>query len=80
MGDGMKFEIEFLEDSHDCETCGWSAASGFIIRKDGEVIVNKIPAAYCFDSRDYSSDSPYLDLLYYLHPDIQINIKETEDA
>ena len=75
----MSFEIEFLEDIYECGSCGWTEAQGYVIRKDGEIVVDKTPVASCFDGADYRYDSPYRDLIYYLHPDIQIITKEAED-
>lgn len=57
------FEIVFMDDSHDCETCGSSYAEGYLIKKDGEVVVDKTPSASCFGGANYNQNEAYLELV-----------------
>jgi hypothetical protein len=57
------FEIVFMNDHHNCETCGSSYASGYIIKKDGEVVVDKTPIAACYDDSDYNQNEAYLEVI-----------------
>ena len=57
------YSIEFLSDDMDCETCGWSSATGYIIYKNGEEVVNKTPTAHCYDSESYDHENALLDIL-----------------
>lgn len=50
------YKVQYLEDSIDCETCGSSFATGYIIEcPDGEII-DRSPTAHCYDSVDYPID------------------------
>ena len=59
----MKYKIVWLEDEHDCEICGWSSESGYVIYKDEDVVIENLPVAHCFDSVGYSSEKAFLDIL-----------------
>lgn len=67
------YRIEFLEDSNECETCGWNSAEGYRIYLNDKVIIDKTPSASCFGGGDYYSHSPYKDILEL------IGIPVTED-
>lgn len=58
-----KYRIVWLYDSHDCETCGWSGESGYIIFKGDVIVVDKKPIAHCFDSVGHNPDEAFLDIL-----------------
>jgi len=57
------YKITWLEDSHDCEMCGTDYAAGYVIYKNDVLVIDKTPFAHCFDGDDYSSHSPYADIL-----------------
>ena len=45
--------IEWLHDEYDCDTCGWDFASGARVYRDGELLVEMVPHAHCFDGSTY---------------------------
>lgn len=57
------YKIIWLEDSHPCETCGSNYAAGYVIEKDGQIIVAKTPVAHCFSGSDYNPSEAYTDIL-----------------
>lgn len=59
----MTYKIKYLVDEHDCDTCGWSSAEGYIIYKDGVVVVDKSPVAHCFGGSDYPHSSATFEVL-----------------
>lgn len=59
----MTYKIIRLYDEADCETCGTNYADGYVIEKDGEVVIDKTPTATCFGGGDYSDNDPYKDIL-----------------
>lgn len=50
----MKIEIEFLEDETDCDLCGPTYCTGFLVYFDGELRLDLKPVASCTDARTYS--------------------------
>ena len=57
------YKVEYLEDSHECEDCGKSWATGFIITCPNGEVIEKIPYAYCFDSIHYEEEEASLIIL-----------------
>lgn len=49
-----RLHLEWLTDDHDCETCGYSEASGMRASLDGHVILELIPRAHCFGGDNWS--------------------------
>lgn len=45
----MKVQVNMWDDEHDCETCGFSFATGGEVYIDGELVISRPPRAYCFD-------------------------------
>ncbi|PJT22679.1 hypothetical protein CN884_11925 [Ochrobactrum sp. 30A/1000/2015] len=45
----MKISIEWLGDTHDCETCGPSWAEGARVYIDGLLVLDLQPSAHCYD-------------------------------
>lgn len=43
-------DIDWLTDTHECDDCGLSAATGATITIDGKEAVTLMPSAYCFNS------------------------------
>ncbi len=55
-----KIEIEWLSDSNDCEQCGGGYAQGARVTLDGEPLLELIPRASCFGSKDdWDTDQVY---------------------
>lgn len=48
-----KIKIEWLEDQCECETCGFSYATGARVYVDGVLNLDLTPCAACFDSTDH---------------------------
>lgn len=55
----MVIRIEWLEDSHDCESCGTCYATGARVFFDGKQVIDLEPVAYCFDGDDFDSIEVY---------------------
>ncbi len=55
--------IERTQDSHECETCGFSAADGARVFFDGVLKIDLHPIAACFDGVDYDDDDIYREIL-----------------
>lgn len=62
-GGAKTLTFEWLQDSHDCETCGLSWSEGAVVRLNGQVLVDRTPCATCFGSKSYSSDEVHLAVL-----------------
>lgn len=58
--------IEWLDDSHDCETCGTSYADGARVTIDGKVALDLVPHAYCYDGENYDRDDVFRRILAHL--------------
>jgi hypothetical protein len=48
-----KVRVEWLEDSHECETCGWSYAEGAAVYVDEKLILDLEPVAHCFGGQSF---------------------------
>lgn len=55
--------IEYLEDSHDCETCGYSYAEGARVYFAGVLAFELTPVAHCFGGDNYSQDEVFRQIL-----------------
>lgn len=62
----MKIKIEWLSDSHDCETCGDSYAEGAKVWIDGELVIDKVPRAHCFDVDSWDNFVIYQEIFHKL--------------
>ena len=72
-----KYKIVWLYDEHDCEICGWSSESGYVIYKGDDVVIDAKPIAHCFDSVGYSSDQAFVDILKM--EGIEVEQEESEE-
>lgn len=54
-----EIRIEWLTDSHWCETCGPSFAEGARVFIDDEVLLEMKPVAHCFAEDDFSTSDVY---------------------
>ena len=59
----MHIKIEWTSDEHDCETCGWSYASGANIYFDDELAIELVPIANHFGGQTYTNDEVYTAIL-----------------
>jgi len=67
----MKIKIEWLHDSHDCETCGSSYATGAQVQI-GDTSLLFEPQASCFDVSDWSMTEVYEEILKYMGHELEI--------
>lgn len=51
-----KIEIEWLDDSSNCETCGPSYAEGAVVKIDGAVALDLTPCAHCFGGTNHDRE------------------------
>lgn len=51
--------IQWLEDEYDCDLCGSSYATGAIVQKGEEIILELEPVAHCYDSESWDKDEVY---------------------
>lgn len=75
----MTYHIVFLEDVYECETCGYNYAQGYIIEKDGVVVVDKTPVAHCYSPTEYPQDGAYFDIFQLENIEVTTNYSNTED-
>lgn len=68
-----KIKIEWLDDSSNCETCGMSYAEGAIVSFDGEVVIELVPHAACYDGNSYSEDQVYRKIIEQLGHEVTYN-------
>ena len=54
-----KIKITWLIDEHDCETCGYSSASGAIVNIGDDVTIKMEPMAHCYDGVNYYTEEVY---------------------
>lgn len=58
----MKIEIQWLEDSYECEDCGTSWATGAVVTFDGEVVIDKPPLAHCYGGSSIDPEQVYKEI------------------
>lgn len=63
MSSNNHYEIVYMEDSWDCETCGSDYASGYQIFCDDVLVVDKQPIAHCYNGSSYDTSEAYKDIL-----------------
>lgn len=61
-----EISIDWLTDNHDCETCGSSWAEGARVRIDGQVALELIPLAHCYDGSSWDEREVFAALLAHL--------------
>lgn len=64
-------KIEYLSDSHDCETCGGSWAGGYNVSVDGFPFGDFEPVASCFGGSRYSLEDVYRALLRHFGHELE---------
>jgi len=78
-GGAKALSFEWLQESHDCETCGPSWAAGALVLLNGQVLVDRTPCAACFDGRDYSPEQVYSAVLAALGYDVAQKHTDLDD-
>lgn len=56
MRKNKKMVVYNLEDSHNCETCGWNVSSGYSIKYQRKTYDIHVPYASCYSSSYYQGD------------------------
>lgn len=59
----MSYKIVWLEDQHECETCGYSYAQGYKIYKDEILVIDKTPISHCYDCLNYDHSNAAFDII-----------------
>jgi hypothetical protein len=54
-----KIKIEWLSDEHECDTCGWTYATGAAVEFDGVPCIDLEPSAYCYDGESYDAEDVF---------------------
>lgn len=70
-----RLAISWLEDDHECDTCGFSYASGAHVRLDGKTILELLPTAVCFDGDSWTREEVFRRILVHLG----LTIQETDE-
>jgi hypothetical protein len=67
----MKITIQWLIDSHSCETCGSNYATGALIKMgDKSILLN--PVAHCFDGDNWETEEVFVEVLRELGHEVKI--------
>lgn len=75
-----RIDIQWLEDEHDCETCGWTLATGALVYINGELKIELEPIAHCYDSSSWDRDQVYLRIFQALGYTVEDNHGYTNDG
>jgi len=67
----MKIKIEWLHDTHDCDTCGSSYATGARVQVGNDSLMFE-PMASCYDVSDWSMTEVYEEILKHLGHEVEI--------
>lgn len=66
-------KIEWLSDTHDCETCGASWAEGARVTIDGELALDLEPHAHCYDGDNYEREDVFKRILERLGHTVEVD-------
>lgn len=66
-----KIKIEWLSDSHECDTCGTSWATGANVWIDGILTLELLPHAHCYEESHYNPDEVYKRILHQLGYEVE---------
>ena len=72
-------EIKHYSDSIDCDTCGYSVASGAEIFIDGKQLVDIVPNAHCYNSLSYNMSDIFYTILKELGYEIKIDYIDDDE-
>ena len=59
----MKIEIEWLSDSHECETCGEAYATGAVVKIGDDTVIDMTPHSSCLSEKNYTDEDVYRAIL-----------------
>ena len=76
----MEIKVNMWEDYHDCETCGYSYASGGEVCIDGELVISKPPMASCFGGDHCDHDELLILALKEVGINVDINWERFEEG
>lgn len=68
----MKIQIEFCEDTYECEDCGSSYATGAKVWFDDELVLYLVPAAHCYGGKSYEESEIFEQVLHKLGHKLEI--------
>ena len=60
------FKIEELYDHYECDDCGTSYATGFIVYQDDAKIIDMSPYAHCYNGTHYQMADVLKNILEHL--------------
>lgn len=66
-------EITEMHDECDCETCGTSYATGYLVKIDGEEFMDFTPLASCYDGVSFDLEYVYAQILQHLGHTVKLN-------
>lgn len=69
----MKINIEFCEDTYECDTCGCSYATGAKVWFDDELVLNLEPSAHCYGGKTWEESEVFEQILHQLGHKLVIN-------
>lgn len=62
----MKVHIKWLDDTHECETCGFSYAEGAKVFIDGKLIIDKVPISNCCNPLYWNEEEILREILHHI--------------
>ena len=74
-----KIVVTELQDSHECETCGTSYATGYSITVDGRVMVDLQPVAACYDANHYTLADALMELVEQYGHTVEFAVEDTHE-
>jgi len=66
MNSPKELKIQWLVDTHDCDTCGISSAEGAIVSLDGQEILRLEPLAHCYNAIEFRQEDVYKKIFEHL--------------
>lgn len=74
-----QIKIEWLHDSHDCETCGSSYAEGARVWIDGKEAIELEPVAHCYDGANWSESEVFRRIMEHLGHSLDDGMAPSEE-
>ena len=76
-----KYKVESVSDEYDCDTCGPSWATGYVLKELGTdlILIDLEPIAHCFGGQDFEIG----DMIYRIQsefPDIKFSEVDFTDC
>ena len=69
-------KVTRLEADSDCELCGWTCSSGFILEADGNKIDEVIPVASCTSPVSIDEDDMWVRIFEKLGINLEISYED----